>query len=115
VDESESRQHVPHREEEQRRRQRGRDPEAPLHVDPLRVLDLLRGDRARLERHPADRARSRRVAHDLRMHRAGPLDLRAGRRHGRGRFRGARRQVLLRFGGVKLADAVLQWYSATFS
>ena len=53
--------------------------EAARHVDELGVRRLLERDRARLERHAADRARPGLVAHDLRVHRAGPLGLRRHR------------------------------------
>ena len=55
--------------------ERERQPEAPRHVDQLGVRLVLERDDARLERHPADRARARLVADDLRVHRAGVFDL----------------------------------------
>src|SRR6185369_14996239 len=62
----------PEHREEERRRERDADPEAPRHVDELRVLALLRLRLERLERHAADRTRPRSVAADLGMHRACP-------------------------------------------
>ena len=56
------------------------DPEAARHVDQLGIRRVLERDHARLERHAADRAGARRVADDLRVHRAGVFDLRQRRR-----------------------------------
>ncbi len=64
-----------HGDRHQRDRQRHPDPEPPRHVAQLGVGGLPGSRRHRLERHAADRAAAGPVAHDLRMHRAGPLDL----------------------------------------
>src|SRR5439155_4477456 len=50
------------------------DAEPPRHVDELRIRSFIERNGARLERHAADRARPRLVAHDFRMHRARVLD-----------------------------------------
>ena len=68
------RHHVAHREEKDRQAQRRRSPQPPRHVHELGVRRLVGVDRARLERHPADRARPRRVTHDLGMHRTRVFD-----------------------------------------
>ena len=60
---------------------RGRDPEAPRHVDELGIRPVVERDGTRLERHAADRTRARRVADDLRMHRTGEAG--SWRRRGR--------------------------------
>ena len=65
---------VAHDQHERAEGERHGDPEAAPHVE-LRARPLLdRGD-ARLERHAADRAAAGRVAHDLGVHRTGPLGL----------------------------------------
>jgi len=69
--ESHAQQHVPHRQREHWQRQRRCDPEPARHVHEFGIRPLVDEHRAWLERHPADRARTRAVAHDLRMHRAG--------------------------------------------
>ena len=69
------------------------DPQPARHVLELGVSLLDRHD-LRLERHPALRAGARRVAHDLRVHRAGP----GRRRGGPGRRRRLQRHAALRTG-----------------
>ena len=64
-----ARDHVRDHEAEQGQGQDGRDPEPPLHGVELGVLLLEAGD-PRFQRHAADGARPRAVAHDLRVHRA---------------------------------------------
>jgi hypothetical protein len=66
-------QQVGDHHEEQRRGQCGTDPETQRHVAQLDVGLILQRDSARLEGHPADRARPRSGPHDLGMHGAGPL------------------------------------------
>src|ERR1700757_1165798 len=73
-------QHAAHRNDEQRRGENQAHPEAAVHVAEFGILFLLRGDRARLERHAADGTTAGLGADDLRMHRAGVLDLRHGQR-----------------------------------
>ena len=73
-------EHVAHGERHHRRRQRHARPEAARHVHELGIGPLLDLDRPRLERHAADRARARLVAHDLRVHRARVLGLRLSAR-----------------------------------
>ncbi len=71
-----------HGDDDQRHGERRAHPEAARHVDELGVLLLLEGHRARLERHAADGALARRVAHDLGVHGAhvlGPRRRRARR------------------------------------
>ncbi len=72
-----------HRHDEHRRRQHDADPEPSRHVDELRVL-LGDDGGPGLERHAADRARSRLVADDLRVHGADVLGTRRRCRHGLG-------------------------------
>ena len=67
-----------HRHDEQRHGERDADPEPPRHVAQLGVALVAGGRRHRLERHAADRAAARPLAHDLGVHRAGPQ--RASRR-----------------------------------
>ena len=85
------RDHGAHFQEEQRSRERGRHDESALHVDELGVRSVLQRDRPRLERHAADRARTRSGSDDLGVHRARVLDAgdRGRRRRGRGRSAGA--------------------------
>ena len=72
---------VAHRDRDQRDRQRDREPEPTAHVAKLGVLRFFgRGPRPRLERHPANGARARHIAHDLRVHGASPLPARGGGR-----------------------------------
>ena len=67
--------HVAHRQQEDRRAEHRADPEAPRHVDAARDSGpSSSADRARLERHAADRAGARLVADDLRVHRARVFD-----------------------------------------
>ena len=80
-----ARQHVTHRDHQQRSGQRQADPEAPRHVAQLGIVFFLRGDRARLQRHAANRAMPRPRPHNFRMHRAGVLHLRC--RHSASRAR----------------------------
>ena len=47
-------------------------PEAPAHVDQLRVRPFFERGLERLQRHAADRTMARTIAADLRMHRASP-------------------------------------------
>ena len=70
-----AREHVAHRHQHQRRRKQQGHPESPLHIDELGIGRLLGGDRLRLQRHAADRAAPGALAHHLRVHRAGPLQL----------------------------------------
>ena len=70
-----SRQYGTEHRHEQWCRQRRRHQEPPAHVDEFRVLFLIEGDRARFERHAADRTAPGAVADDLRVHRANPLSL----------------------------------------
>ena len=79
-----ARQHVGHRDQQQRNRQCRAHPEAPRHVGEFGIGRLLGRDRARLERHPALRAIPRMVLHDLGMHRADVFDLSGRRRRERG-------------------------------
>ena len=72
----------PHLEDDSGEGERPTDPEAPAEVHELRIGARLPGGRHGLERHSADRAVSRGVAHDLRIHRAGIAGAR-GRRPGR--------------------------------
>ena len=74
--------HLGHGDEEERQAQAGADPESPGDVLEVDVLDRVQCDGARLKRHAADRAVARRVADDFRMHRAGPLHVRARGHHG---------------------------------
>ena len=70
-----------HLQDEQDQRQRPGDPQPPCHVDEFRIGPLVACRHHRLERHAADRARSRAVPDDLRMHWAGVLGARrCGRR-----------------------------------
>src|SRR5579864_7921266 len=73
-------QHAAHRNDQQRRGDNQAHPEAAAHVAEFGILFLLRADRARLERHTADGTTAGLGADDLRMHRAGILDLRHGQR-----------------------------------
>ena len=67
-------QHRSHGHQQQRNRTHGADPEADGEVDQLRVRTFIAGrDAHRLQRHAADRARTRPSLHDLRMHRTGIL------------------------------------------
>ena len=75
-------QHVAHDEGQQRQRQHESDPEPTRHVHKLGIGPVDGAHRPRLERHAADRARPRPLAHDLRMHRAGPFRLRPRCHHG---------------------------------
>ena len=59
----------PFRVRTRRETERRADPEAPLEIDELRIGSCIRRWRHGLERHAADRAVSRRVAHDLGVHR----------------------------------------------
>ena len=79
--------HLGHRGRNEGQAQRDAHPEAPRHVLQMDVLDVRERGGARLERHAADRAVAGRVAHDLGVHRAGPLDVRA---RGHSRERGGR-------------------------
>ena len=74
-----TRDHVAHRQQHDGRSQQRADAEPPRHVDEFRIQSFVERDGARLERHAADRARARFVAHDLRMHRAGVVDAALGR------------------------------------
>src|SRR5581483_4480467 len=72
-----ARHHVPHRYDENWYTQNRANPEAPRHVAQLGIIFLPgRGNVLRLQRHPADRAITRLILLDLRMHRAGVDDLR---------------------------------------
>ena len=86
-----SRQHVAHRQAEERHGKRYREPEPAAHVAELGVLPDVRRRRPKLQRHAADRTRARRIAHDLRVHGARVAPRHDPRRSGRGRrglFRG---------------------------
>ena len=85
------RAHAQHGKGHQWNAQRHAPPKATRHVAQLGILLLRCGDGHRLERHAADWAEARPVAHDLRMHGAGPLG--AGRRH---RHLGLQRHPALR-------------------
>ena len=77
-------QHWSHGQHQQRDRERGAHPESPAKVDQFRVWTFVTGRHAhRLQRHAAERAGTRLVAHDLRMHRTGIL--RSPGHRGRGR------------------------------
>jgi len=62
--------HLPHREDQDRRRQCHADPKATRHIDEFRILLFFQRHRHRLERHAADRAIAGALLHDLRVHRA---------------------------------------------
>src|SRR5215469_1018516 len=64
-----------HRNSEERDRERDADPEAPRHIAQFRIFGVAPGGRHRLQRHAADRAASRFLAHDLRVHWTGPKNL----------------------------------------
>src|SRR5439155_25665386 len=68
-----ARPQVGHGEQEHRNRAGKAEPEPAAHVRQLGVL-VPGSNRARLEGHAADRARPWFGPHDLRVHRAGPLD-----------------------------------------
>ena len=70
-----------HFEHDHREGEREADPEPTGHVRQLRVGLRLPGHHARLQGHPADRARPRFVPHDLRVHGAGVLCARGRGRH----------------------------------
>jgi hypothetical protein len=63
---------------QQRYRQRDANPEAPRHGAQFGIIAIAGGRRHRFQRHAADRAVARLLAHDLRVHRAGPQDLAGG-------------------------------------
>src|SRR3546814_1743953 len=63
--------HVAHCIEEQRHGEERTPPEAAAHVDQLGIRAFVERDCFRLERHAADRAGSRSLLADLRVHRAG--------------------------------------------
>jgi hypothetical protein len=69
------RAHAQHGQRHQRNAQQHARPEAPRHLAQLRIFFLGRRRGHRLQRHAADWARTRTVAHNLGMHRAGPLRL----------------------------------------
>ena len=99
---SDPRNHLGHREQQERNRQSQADPEPPRHVDEFGIGGLLlrhHGDR--FEGHPADRARARTIADDLRVHGAGV------RGSGRSWFFQQRRHQDDRSGSVPLADGTL--------
>ena len=75
-----------HRDRQQRRGEDDADPEAAGHVAEFGIFFLRRSDRAGLEGHAADGARSGLGAHDFRMHRAGVFG--AGRGERRLGFKG---------------------------
>jgi len=84
-----------HLEDDDRQRQHEPDPEAPLHVDELRI-GFVGVRHQRLERHAAYRATSRAFLSDLRMHRAGVN--RAGRTGGRRGLHGSATLLQIRIG-----------------
>ena len=61
-------QQIRHRQHEQRHRQRGRQSKPRRHVLQLGIGRVFGGDRLRLERHAADRARPRAELDDLGVH-----------------------------------------------
>src|SRR6516165_5279658 len=61
-----------HDDGEERDRERDADPEAARHVREFWIYRVRHRRRHRLQRHAADRAASRSVAHDLGMHWARP-------------------------------------------
>ena len=65
------RQHVAHHEREERERQDEAHPEPACHVDQLGVRPFLGGDGDGLQRHTADRAVTRALLTDLRVHGTG--------------------------------------------
>src|ERR1700746_1115561 len=93
-------QHAAHRNDQQRRGENQAHPEAAAHVAEFGILFLLRADRARLERHTADGTTAGLGADDLRMHRAGVLDLRYGQRA----LRLKRHAAAWAWPGAKMAD-----------
>src|SRR5579864_1706520 len=93
-------QHAAHRNDQQRRGENQAHPEAAAHVAEFGILFLLRGDRARFERHAADRTTAGLGADNLRMHRAGVLDL----RHGQRALRLERHAAAWAWTGANLAD-----------
>ena len=76
----------PHLQHENRQGQRQADPEAPLHVDQLRVGRRFGGDVERFQRHAADRAGARADLAHFGMHRAGVDRVGIDGRRRRGRF-----------------------------
>jgi hypothetical protein len=75
------RAHAQHGEGNQRDAQCHTPPEASRHVAEFGVLFLRSRDGHWLQRHAADRTRSRLVAHDFGMHGTGPLRSRGGDGH----------------------------------
>ena len=72
-------QHLAHGDRRRRSGERGRHQQPPAHVEVLRIDFFLgRDDVHRLERHAADRTAARLIAHDLRVHGAGPPSPRPG-------------------------------------
>jgi hypothetical protein len=97
------RQHLPHREREERRREQSARPEAAAHVEQLGALLVVERRGQRLERHAADRTVAGSVAHDLGVHRAGEAGGRGLRRR---RRLGRRREPARGLGAETLEAAV---------
>jgi len=77
-------EHLCHREQENRKRQRCRYPEPPLHVEVFRIGRAIQRDLFWLKRHSANWTASWADLNDLRMHRAGIFSL--GLRSSEGRL-----------------------------
>ena len=83
--------HLPHRNQQQRQRERAAHPESPGHILQLFAGLLFRRECARLQRHAANGARPGRPRHNFRMH--GTRVLRARRRGARLRHARSRRSL----------------------